>query len=163
MIARRFARPLLAAIFVAGGADAMRNPEGKTPAARRLLGEWTPPGVNSTEDLVRADGLIKVCAGLAFATGRLPRLSSLALTASLVPTTLAGHRFWEESDPAARATQRLQLLKNAAIAGGLLLAAVDTEGRPSLGWRARHALADADPGAWAADVTRRAQHALPIG
>jgi len=38
-----------------------------------------------------------------------------------VPTTLAGHRFWEEEDEAARAQQTVQFLKNAAMMGGLLL------------------------------------------
>ena len=56
-----------------------------------------------------------------------------------MPTTAAGHRFWEESDPAKRKHQQLHLLKNAGIVGGLLLATVDTEGRPSLAWRAQHA------------------------
>jgi uncharacterized membrane protein YphA (DoxX/SURF4 family) len=154
MIARRVARPLLASIFVAGGVDAARNPAGKASAARRLLGEWTPPGMGSTEDLVRADGLIKAAAGAALAIGRIPRLASLALIASLVPTTLAGHRFWEETDPDVRKAQQLHLLKNAAIVGGLILAAVDTEARPSLRWRARQ-------GGY--DVVRHVHDALPLG
>ena len=91
---------------------------------------------------MRLDGIAKVGAGVALALGRAPRLASLVLAASLVPTTLAGHRFWEETDPAARNAQRLHLLKNAAILGGVILAAVDTEGRPSVGWRARHAIAE---------------------
>jgi uncharacterized membrane protein YphA (DoxX/SURF4 family) len=37
-----------------------------------------------------------------------------------VPTTLAGHRFWEE-ESAARSGQRLQFLKNLGLIGGLLL------------------------------------------
>ena len=44
------------------------------------------------------------------------------LAASLVPTTLAGHRFWEETDPQAKAMQRLQFAKNTSVLGGLLLA-----------------------------------------
>jgi putative oxidoreductase len=142
MLVRRAARPLLASIFIAGGVDAARNPAGKVPSAEKLLGGWTPPGVADTEQLVRLDGIAKAGAGLALALGRAPRLASVVLAASLVPTTLAGHRFWEETDPAARKAQRLNLLKNAAILGGVILAAVDTEGRPSVGWRARHAIAD---------------------
>jgi putative oxidoreductase len=59
--------------------------------------------------------------------------------ASLVPTTLAGHRFWEVTDKQARAAQRIHFLKNVAMLGGLILAATDLEGRPSLLWRARRA------------------------
>src|SRR5439155_1358622 len=66
--------------------------------------------------------------------------------ASIVPTTLAGHRFWEHTDPTERFGQISNFVKNAGLLGGLLLAAVDTEGKPSVGWRARkaaHAAAEA--------------------
>jgi hypothetical protein len=71
--------------------------------------------------------------------GRLPRVSAAARAASLVPTTLAGHRFWEEHEPGRRKTQRIAFLKNVSMLGGLVLAATDTGGRPSLSWRARRA------------------------
>jgi hypothetical protein len=86
---------------------------------------------------VRIDAGVKVVAGSLFALGRLPRLSAVAMSASIVPTTLAGHRFWEHEDPKERFGQLSNFLKNAGILGGLLLAAVDTEGRPSVGWRAK--------------------------
>ena len=70
--------------------------------------------------------------------GRFRRLAALALIGSIVPTTLGGHRFWEETDQAARAQQRMHFLKNLGLLGGLILAALDTEGEPSLGWRAKH-------------------------
>ncbi len=82
-------------------------------------------------------------AALALATNRMPRISSAVLAATLVPTTAAGHRFWEEKEPATKkAMQRVQFFKNASIMGGLLLAAVDTEGKPGLAWRARRAASD---------------------
>jgi hypothetical protein len=46
--------------------------------------------------------------------------------------------------------QRMQFLKNAAMAGGLILAALDTEGRPSVRWRAKRAV-------------RKAGKKLPVG
>jgi uncharacterized membrane protein YphA (DoxX/SURF4 family) len=70
---------------------------------------------------VQLNGLVQVVAGLALAFAVLPRLSALALAASLVPTTLAGHRFWEEQDEAARGQQTIQFLKNAGMMGGLLM------------------------------------------
>jgi putative oxidoreductase len=76
------------------------------------------------------------------ATGRFPRLSALALAATLVPTTYAGHAFWEEKDPSAKSMQRIQFFKNISMMGGLLLAGVDTEGKPGVAWRARHAAKD---------------------
>ena len=65
------------------------------------------------------------------------------LAESLVPTTLAGHRFWEESEPKARAGQRIYFLKNVSLFGALLLAADDTGGRPSIPWRIHEAVGNA--------------------
>jgi putative oxidoreductase len=136
---RRLARPLLASIFVYGGVDAFRHAGTKVAAADKVVGRLPEkvPGVSDTEQLVRLDAALKVIGGLALGLGRFPRLASVVLIASLVPTTLAGHRFWEEQDPAARKMQELQFVKNASILGGVILAALDTEGNPSLRWRAR--------------------------
>jgi uncharacterized membrane protein YphA (DoxX/SURF4 family) len=90
-----------------------------------------------TKQLVRINGAVQVVGGAMLATGRLPRLAALALATSLVPTTIAGHRFWEESDPLQRSNQRIHFLKNLSMIGGMLLASMDTEGSPSLAWRAR--------------------------
>ena len=56
-----------------------------------------------------------------------------------MPTTLAGHRFWEEEEEGNAAQQRIHFLKNLSMFGGLLIAAADTAGKPSLAWRTRHA------------------------
>lgn len=144
-LVRAIARPLLASTFVMGGVDAVRNPDGKAPAADRIVGGVSEklPMVSSTRQLVQLDGAVKVVAGTMLALGKLPRMSALALAASLVPTTVAGHRFWEKEDPAARTADRLHFAKNASMLGGLLLAVVDTHGTPSLAWRARKAAAAA--------------------
>jgi putative oxidoreductase len=71
--------------------------------------------------VVRINGLLQVTAGLGLATGSLPRAAALLLAASLVPTTLAGHRFWDHSDAEDRFPQLVQFLKNAGLLGGLLL------------------------------------------
>jgi putative oxidoreductase len=149
---RRLARPLLAAIFIYGGWDAFRNPEGKAPKADKVAGgvPSSVPGMSNTTQLVRVDGAAKMLGGAALAIGKLPRLAALGLAASLVPTTLAGHRFWEETDPAKRQAQQLQFVKNLSILGGILLAAVDTDGKPSLGWRAHRLARHASAGAHAA-------------
>lgn len=147
MLIRRIARPMLAAVFVAGGVDTLRNPQPRVEAAKPLVAkgaEALPDDVTSSvptdpDTLVRVNAAVQVGGGLLLASGRLPRLSSLALAGSLVPTTLAGHAFWEETDPTAKAAQRTQFLKNVSLLGGLMIAAVDLEGRPSLGWRGRQA------------------------
>jgi putative oxidoreductase len=117
------ARPLLAGIFVYAGLDAFRSPEGKVPRADKVAPEIADlVGIDAdTEQLVQFNGAIQVGAGITMALGVFPRLSALVLAGSLVPTTLAGHRFWEAEDDATRSQQTIQLLKNVAMLGGLLL------------------------------------------
>jgi uncharacterized membrane protein YphA (DoxX/SURF4 family) len=131
-------------MFLAGGLDALRNPKPKVPTAADVAPQAAAPfpGLRDqdTETLIRINGGVQVGAGTLLALGRLPRLSALALAVSLVPTTAAGHRFWEEQDKARRQQQQAHFLKNVSMFGGLLLAALDTEGRPGLAWRTRHSV-----------------------
>ena len=142
---RALARPLLASMFVVGGVDAIRSPEPKVPAAESVAADVPDklPVVSNTRQLIQLDGAVKVLAGSLLALGKLPRLSALALAGSLVPTTLSAHRIlWEESDPHKRAGQQVHFFKNVSMLGGLILAAVDTAGKPSLAWRAKHGMKD---------------------
>ncbi len=142
---RVLGRPMLASMFVAGGLDSVRNPQNVAGLAEpvvRPLTDRIAPLPESTEDCVRLNGAVQVVGGLMLATGRLPRPAALALAVSLVPTTLAAHRFWEEEDPDRKTQQRIHFLKNLAMLGGLLIAADDTGSAPSLLWRGRHAAHD---------------------
>jgi hypothetical protein len=84
---------------------------------------------------------------------RFSRPAAVLLAGSLLPTTLAGHAFWKPETPADRAAQLTQFLKNVGLFGGLLLAAVDTGGRPGLRWRTSHLAQDANRA-----VRRTAKH-----
>jgi putative oxidoreductase len=140
-VLRAVARPMLASIFAIQGYDTMSNPERVAARAERVvrpLAERVPIVPDRTEEAVRLNGAIQFTAGSLLALGVWPRLSALAIAATLVPTTVAGHRFWEAENEQDRAQQRIQFLKNLAIFGGLLITAADTAGRPSLAWRGRH-------------------------
>jgi uncharacterized membrane protein YphA (DoxX/SURF4 family) len=141
MLVRRLARPLLASVFIAGGIDALRNPSARTKQAAHLLEQVPKPDAvpNDPDLIVRVNGAALLGGGALLATGKFPRLASTLLAASLVPTTAIEHAFWEETDPERRAQQRGLFLKNVGLLGGLLLAAVDTAGKPGLVWRAQHA------------------------
>jgi putative oxidoreductase len=125
------ARPLLAGMFIYGGLDSVRHAEGKVAAANKVVGPIgdASGGRVRTVHLVRVNGAAQLLAGAALATDRFARPAALVLAASLVPTTLAGHRFWEPVTPADRHAQRIQFLKNMAMLGGLVLAAADPGGR----------------------------------
>ncbi|MFN2495822.1 MAG: DoxX family membrane protein [Pseudonocardiaceae bacterium] len=145
---RRIARPLLAAAFIAGGLDALRNPKPKAESAKPLLDKaqqrW--PNLPSVDPVVavQADGAVKIGAGLMMASGRAPRLAAALLAVDLIPSTAAEHPFWSGRYPEDRKTDQVQFLKNAGLLGGLLLAISDTGGKPSLSWRARHAKKDVE-------------------
>lgn len=133
-LTRRLARPLLASNFVVGGLDALRSPAAKSEKARAVtepLHELaSATSEMDTETLVRINGGVQVVAGVLLAMNKFHRVACLALMGSLIPTIYAGHRFWEETDSAIRAQQRMQFAKNLGLLGGLIFAAVDTEGSP---------------------------------
>ena len=121
---------MLASIFIVQGYDTMRRPERVVKKAE--------PVVRPIADRVlvrarrhRAGGAAQR-GGPARGRDRCWRSagcrasSALAIAATLVPTTAAGHRFWEASDEQERAQQRIHFLKNLAMFGGLLIAAGDT-------------------------------------
>ncbi len=158
-LVRRIARPMLAAMFVAGGLDQLKHPGRTVPSARPLI-EKVGPTLGLPDDpelLVRANGAAMLGAGTLLALGRLPRIASMVLAVTVVPTTIVAHPFWSEQDPEARAQQKQQFLTNLGVLGGLLLASVDTEGKPGLAYRA-HMVGDS--ASRAARTTRReARHA----
>ncbi|MEU4419199.1 DoxX family protein [Actinoplanes sp. NPDC024001] len=144
---RTAARAMLASIFVISGVRVLISPgEGRVQAARRvtdrvgpLLEKTDPRLPTDPETLVRAKAAGDVVAGLALATGHFTRPAAAFLAAGLIPTTVAGHPFWAVPKEE-RAGQQVHFLKNLGLLGGLLLAAADTEGRPSLRYRTTHAV-----------------------
>ncbi|WP_197319614.1 DoxX family membrane protein [Saccharomonospora sp. NB11] len=163
MILRRVARPLLGSVFVLGGVNMLRQRDDHIAVSQSFLDKAADPQRRSGESadsaeasgsagaagsagalpgdpvtMVQVEAAVKIAAGTMLSLGVLPRVASALLLTSLVPTTLTSHAFWEEKDPEQRQEQLVEFLRNAGLAGGLLLAVADTGGKPSLGWRARH-------------------------
>lgn len=121
---------MIASLFVVGGVSAIRSPALRAKKAQPvadLVKKIAPETPLDAATLVRVNGAVHVGAGLALATGRVPRLSAAVLAATMPATTFTGHRFWEETDPAARTNQKMHFLKNLAITGGLLMSTLDPE------------------------------------
>lgn len=138
---RTIARTLLAGIFIVGGWDCLQHPKPKTDAAEEVgvpiaekVGLPTDP-----LDLVKINGAVQFGGGILLALGWMPRLAALALGATLVPTTVSAHRFWEIKDTGERKAQMMHAFKNASILGGLVMAALDHGSRPSVFWMTRKA------------------------
>ena len=166
---RAGARTMLASYFIVNGVQTVRNPDPLVPAAEPvadrvvpLVKKYAPQQVaavvpEDTASLVRANGAAQILGGLALASGKGRRLGALMLAGSLVPSTLARHPFWSRTDPDERALDRSQFLKNVSLLGSVLLAAGDTEGKPSLTYRAQKG------GRSIAKETRKARKSLAKG
>jgi uncharacterized membrane protein YphA (DoxX/SURF4 family) len=119
---------MLAGVFLAGGMDVLANPAPRAKLAKPVVDRVAavvPLAPSDPHAAVVLNAAVHVGAGSMLAAGILPRLAALALATSLVPTTLAAHRFWEFEDPGQRERHRIEFLKNSAIFGGLLVVALD--------------------------------------
>ncbi len=137
---------MLSAIFVSSGVKILLDPAARAETAGRvtervgpLIEKMDPRLPSDTVSLTRIKAGVDVVAGLMLATGHLTRPAAAALAVNLVPTTLAGHSFWAMPKED-RTTHQTQFLKNLGLLGGLLLAASDTQGKPSLMYRTTHAV-----------------------
>ena len=137
---------MLSAVFIGRGVEALRSPQLAIDAAKPTLEGLSklpdPVGTNvptNAETVARIAAGVQIGGGLLLASGKLPRFASAALAFSVVPGSLGGHMFWTENDPERKAEERRAFLTDVSLIGGLIIAAVDTEGKPSLGWRSRRA------------------------
>ena len=146
MIIRRIARPLLATAFIGQGVETLLNTDSGAEAVRPALDglkEMPDPVARNVPSnavaVAQATAAAQVAGGLLLATGRIPRVASAVLAATVIPANLGNHMFWAENDPEAKAAKRRGFLTDLSLLGGLILASADTAGKPSLGWRGRRA------------------------
>ena len=144
---RKIARPMLASVYVIDGVETLLNPAGHKEAADSVLKKvraLTPREYRaflpkSPETAAQLVGATKATAGASFAIGKFPRLSATLLAATALPTIVGRHAFWEAEDDDEKSRRRTGALTDLGLAGGVLLATVDNDGKPDLKWRAQHA------------------------
>ncbi|MGA8328122.1 MAG: DoxX family membrane protein [Mycobacterium sp.] len=183
MLIRRIARPLLSAVFIGQGIETLRNPsvtleatEPTMAALRNLPEPYGDKVPSNPETAARINAAVQVSGGLLLATGKLPRIASAALAFTVIPGSLGGHLFWTEKDPERKVQQRRALLTDLSLLGGLIIAAADTAGKPSLGWRGKRAagriseavtsalpLAGSDDSVFDSELAERIAHSLHAG
>ena len=111
---RKLGQMSLAAIFITGGSQAFLEPGQRVKTVAKA-------GLPEPETLVIFNGAVMTVGGTLLAFNIAPKLTAAALLASLVPTTLVGHAFWNEQNQATRKAQQTQFTKNLSLIGGLLL------------------------------------------
>lgn len=138
-IVRGIARPLLASSFIVSGVNQVRQADQTAESLSLVVKPVAQALPNVSEkNVARGLGAAQILAGALLALGKLPRLAGFVLTLTSGLKTVAEFSAADTSTPSARAHQRSQLLKNISLTGGVLLASVDTAGRPGLAWRAEH-------------------------
>ncbi|MEZ2389298.1 DoxX family protein [bacterium RCC_150] len=142
---RFLARPMLGSSFVVAGLDKLKNADDTAKQLSPLLRAASDslPFAADEKLLARVIGGTQVGAGALLALGKFSRLSATLLAGISALNTYVEWRSADISTKDGRQARRAQLLKNISLTGGVLLAAVDTAGRPSLAWRAEHLAADA--------------------
>ncbi|WP_407317035.1 DoxX family membrane protein [Isoptericola halotolerans] len=165
MLLRRLARPLLAAPFVHDGLSAALHPADHTGAAREGADRVTRAlGVDELDDtqvslLVRAHGAATVAAALLLAVGRAPRTAALTLAALTAPLAVVNQPFTSRGDEKRERTGKF--VRNLGAVGAAVIAGIDLEGRPGVGYRIGQKRAAASRSAKhvAESVSQDAQHA----
>ncbi|MHA6511659.1 DoxX family membrane protein [Tessaracoccus sp. Z1128] len=169
---RFVARSLFASYFIAEGVKAVTKPAESAPDAERftsavspLLQRVVPADIASyvpenAETWVRISGVAQIVGGAMYATGIGRRLGALLLAKASV-LNLAIALPDKGASSVAKDASRPEVLRNAALLGAAVLAAQDTEGRPSLSWRADHAakVTEKKAAAIGDDVSRSAHRA----
>jgi putative oxidoreductase len=121
------ARILLGSTFATLGWEAAKAPGPRVDMATVTLDRIRAvvPLPNDDELIVRTNGAVQAVCGAALIANILPRIAAAVLSASMAPTTVAGHGFWSVEDPMQKKLQRVQFQKNVAIVGGLLMVIAD--------------------------------------
>ncbi|MFE4542101.1 DoxX family protein [Arthrobacter sp. NPDC056727] len=142
---RFFARPMLASSFILAGTDKLRNADDTAQQLSPLLRRAAQALPFQTDEkvLARIIGGTQIGAGVLFALGKSARLAASVLAVISALNAFVEWRSADISSKEGREARRNQLLKNITLTGGVLLASVDTAGKPSLAWRAEHLAADA--------------------
>ena len=144
---RFVARSMLASYFLINGVKALRHPEELVADAQPLADKVLPLLTSSlpaeargylpedTAGFVKWNGALQIVGGLSLATGLGRRLGAGVLAVTMVPHVLVANPLKAKGPE--RSVVKSQLGKNVALLGGALLAAQDTEGKPTIAWRVR--------------------------
>lgn len=152
---RFLARSLFASAFVIDGVKKVKNPSASAPEAEAFTAKVVPllqrvvPAPysssipESTETWVRLGGAAEVAGGVMFATGLGRRVGALLLAkASVLNLAIALPE--KDASKADKDAARPQVLTHLALLGAAVLSARDTQGQPSLSWRAEQTAKAAD-------------------
>ncbi|MEX3609582.1 DoxX family membrane protein [Rothia sp. LK2588] len=140
-IVRRLARPVLASSFIASGLQRLQDADSNVHIAKAVdMAAHSAPQLavlRGQERLVgQALAGVQVVAGTMFAFGKAPRLSAAALLASGAINSYIDFQATKAETDEQKKARNSKALAHTSLLGAIALAAVDTDGNPSLIWRA---------------------------
>lgn len=147
-IVRFVARPLLASSFIASGIDRLKNSANTAEQLRPVLeraGKTVPsakPVTSNAPMVAKVVSGTQIGAAILLAIGKLSRFAAALLVATSALNAIVEYRSAESATKEDKTRRRNQLLKNVSLVGAVLIASVDTNGRPGLAWRAEHFASD---------------------
>lgn len=136
---RRVARPLIAAPFVYEGVQTAIRPQRAIEILPLTMEDLDKDldKVNfpvDAETLIRVTGAVSAVSGLAFALNKKPRLAALVLLSTTFMAVAGRKKVWELEGPEQLEEAR-SILGDLGLLGGVLLATVDRDGKPSFAYR----------------------------
>lgn len=140
-LVRRIARPLLAAPFIFQGVRTVMRPEREIdtyPQAFEMvdstLSQSSLPDAVDARRVLQATGAVAAGAGLLYATDHFPRAAAATLLVTSTVGWAGRKKVWELSGEELK-DEVQAILTNAGLLGGVMLAVVDTDGKPSTAYR----------------------------
>lgn len=123
-------RLLIAALFLPAGVGKAMNLAGTT---QMMAGKGLP----YPEVFAALAAATEIGGSILLVIGVVPRLTAVLVGGFTLVASLLSHNFWTLADPAARAAQQMQFMKNMAIIGGTMFYFVSGPGLLALGGRRR--------------------------
>lgn len=143
-IVRFVARPMLASSLIASGVARFKDCANTGEQLRPVLdraGKTVPsvkPVTSNAPMVAMVVSGTQIGAASLLAIGKLSRFAAALLVGTSVLNTIVEYRSAAGSTKEEKAQRRNQLLKNVSLVGAVMIASVDTNGRPGLAWRAEH-------------------------
>lgn len=134
---RIISRPLLAAVFIHDGLDALRNPADHVERFRKMEPTLEkiglPPMLTSDAKLLsRLSGAATAVTALGLALGKYPRICALILAVVNLPISVVNNPVWAANSTEERKEYTRGLVAGGSLAGGLGMVLADGNGQPSL-------------------------------
>lgn len=137
---RRIARPALAAPFIVEGVRTAITPDraevapGTFDQVDGALEKTSTPAFVDTRTLLRVSGAVAATAGVLFAVGKSPRAAATVLLLTTTVGVSGRKKVWELKGT--ERTEEIQsILKDVALLGAVMIAAVDRDGKPSFAYQ----------------------------